>query len=127
MTKELQIRELTNCINYFWPVAARVQVLKELREEIKTSSEHFEILKRACDTYGLNHQSMIACEEMSELIKELSKAYRGADNYDHISEEIADVEIMLEQLKIFYNCSDDVDSWKDYKLTRLEERMNDEH
>ena len=43
---------------------------------------------------------MMAFEEMSELQKEMCKRFRGEKNDDHIAEEIADVEIMLDQLNL---------------------------
>ena len=62
-----------------------------------------------CDTYaeavrayGKQSQLVMAMEEMSELTKELSKNLRGADNAKALAEEIADVEIMLEQLKVIF-------------------------
>lgn len=39
-------------------------------------------------------------EEMAELQKEICKAWRGKDNEVEIAEEVADVEIMLEQIKL---------------------------
>jgi len=83
-------------------------------------------IKRAVKHYGIDSQRMMAIEEMSELIKELSKNKRGQDNIDAIAEEIADVEIMTEQLKIIYNCHLKVDYYKECKLKRLEERMDED-
>ena len=54
-------------------------------------------LKKIADHYGLASQLNILQEELSELIQAVSK-YRRGDHY-HILEEIADVEIMLEQVK----------------------------
>lgn len=62
-------------------------------------------------------------EEMSELQKELCKALRGSINQDNIAEEIADVEIMLEQMKLLFEVESQVDKFKEYKLERLEERL----
>lgn len=59
-----------------------------------------DIMERAIDTYGKEKQLLKAVEEMSELQKELCKAVvRGCPAYalTSINEEIADVEIMLEQ------------------------------
>ena len=47
-------------------------------------------------------QTMVAIEEMSELTKELVKQMRGRDNKDAIAEEMADVEIMMCQLRLMY-------------------------
>jgi len=84
------------------------------------------ILKRAADTYGVNSQSVIYMEEAAELTKELSKKMRGFQNEDKIAEEIADVEIMLEQLKYLFGIENDVELNRQYKIYRLERRLNEE-
>ena len=56
------------------------------------------IYKDALDTWGENAQLDVAIEEMSELIKEIIKFKRGIGDNAHMSEEIADVTIMLEQI-----------------------------
>ena len=69
-------------------------------------------------------QTMVAIEEMSELTKELVKFMRGEHNTDAIAEEIADVEIMLCQMKIIYDIkNEDVEKLMVIKLERLKERM----
>lgn len=82
------------------------------------------ILELAIKKYGPEMQKTVAVEEMSELIKEICKDKRGNDNYLPISEEIADVEIMLEQLKLIYNVGPLVEVQKQNKLKRLQERLN---
>ena len=75
---------------------------------------------------GYKMQTMVAIEEMSELTKELVKFMRGEANTDAIAEEIADVEIMLHQLKIIYGIKDEViEKHKIIKLNRLKERMEE--
>lgn len=69
-------------------------------------------------------QKIVAIEEMSELQKELSKNLRGKDNRENIAEEVADVEIMLEQMKVLYDIEDDVAEWKKAKIERLAKRLN---
>ncbi len=63
----------------------------------------------------------MAMEEMSELIQALSKSIRGKENVDNIAEEIADVEIMLMQLKFIFKCGTAVNNWKTAKVGRLNE------
>ena len=65
-------------------------------------------------------------EEMAELQKELCKHARGADNREAIAEEIADVQIMLEQMMILHSCKDMVDKQMERKLQRLKERLEGE-
>lgn len=85
-----------------------------------------ETMRRAIRTYGEDAQKAVAIEEMAELQKEICKDLRHSSSYDHIAEEIADVEIMLEQLKIMYECQTDVQQWIYRKLQRLKERMDRE-
>lgn len=78
-----------------------------------------DIYTTAFKKFGKEHQLVLCMEEMAELTKELSKNIRGSKNVTNISEEMADVEIMLEQLRvIFGNCSE-VDTIKEEKLIRL--------
>lgn len=75
--------------------------------------------------YGKQSQLIMAMEEMSELTKELSKNIRGENNVSAISEEIADVEIMLEQLKVIYGNRAEVDRVRGEKLERLFIRLTE--
>lgn len=81
----------------------------------------------AVETYDRTSRLMLAIEEMSELSKELSKNYRGEDNISAISEEMADVEIMLEQLKLIFRNRSEVDAVKAEKLCRLSNNLMDRH
>lgn len=83
-------------------------------------------LIKAIETYGKDSQCKMAIEEMSELTKELCKNFRGRPNTDAIAEEIADVKIMLMQLELIFDCTDKVIEYQDYKLRRLEERLDNE-
>ena len=84
-----------------------------------------EVLIQAITTFGQQPQIIVAMEELSELTKELCKAQRGAQNRDHIAEEIADVEIMLEQLQLIYNVTPAVISWRANKIKRLAKSLAD--
>lgn len=83
-----------------------------------------EVLQRALDTYGSALQIMMVFEEMSELQKELCKYLRGKYSPTNIAEEIADVEIMLEQMKMLFRCADDVRDVRRRKVERLKERLD---
>ena len=85
-----------------------------------------EVLQRALDTYGSTIQIAMVFEEMSELQKELCKYLRGKYSPANIAEEIADVEIMLEQMKMLFCCTDDVRNERRRKVERLKGRL-DEH
>ena len=64
-------------------------------------------------------------EEMSELQKEICKLWRGKDNRDAIAEEVADVEIMLDQLKLMLDIPYEVEQHRQNKLQRLRERLEE--
>lgn len=85
----------------------------EERTVIKT------IYQDALDTWGENAQLDVAIEEMSELIKEIIKYKRGIGNKQHMSEEIADVMIMLEQIMQMFGLENDVTTQKSFKIMRL--------
>lgn len=85
-----------------------------------------EIYREAIEKYGANHQMMMAIEEMSELTKELCKNMRGRNNRENIAEEIADVSIMIEQMKILFDCETSVCFYQDEKLQRLQKRIENE-
>ena len=105
--------------------------------------EMTEICTEAVNHYGELTQIVKAVEEMSELTKELCKVYaESMEQYcehckidphlnagaiyrvEEIAEEIADVEIMLEQLKIICAIHGEVDNFRDQKLQRLQRRIN---
>ena len=58
--------------------------------------------------------------------KELCKLLRYESDGYHLMEEIADVEIILEQLKLIFKDHSDIDFWINQKLQRAKERYLDE-
>lgn len=84
------------------------------------------IYEQALAHYGGEMQTIVCVEEMSELTKELCKYLRGRDNAAAIAEEIADVEIVLAQMKLLHNCAGQVRAYRTRKLERLAQRMEQE-
>ncbi|WP_040191021.1 nucleoside triphosphate pyrophosphohydrolase family protein [Clostridium culturomicium] len=84
--------------------------------------ERIELYRKAIGNYGEAAQQIVAMEECSELIQAISKKLRGRET--NLEEEIADVEIMLEQLKLMSNESL-IEEIKESKLQRLEKRLNE--
>ena len=82
-----------------------------------------QILNAAIKTFGEKAQEDVAIEECSELIQAISHKHRGREH--NIAEEIADVEIMLEQLKIINNCTEEVAAIHKEKVERLFNRVFD--
>lgn len=69
-------------------------------------------------------QIIVAIEELSELQKELCKYLRDKYNEENLIEEIADVEIVLEQIKLYFNLDqNDIDKIKEQKIERTKERL----
>lgn len=82
-----------------------------------------ELYTKLLNLYG-DKQIIIAIEELSELQKELCKSLRNNYNYGNIVEEIADVEIMLEQMKIYFEINEDeIEEMKEIKTKRTKERL----
>ena len=77
------------------------------------------------DAHGTKVQEDIAIEELAELQKAILKhrRYRSEETEQDIIDEIADVEIMLEQLKIIYSCRNDVEKRIEYKIEREIKRI----
>jgi len=74
-------------------------------------------IKQLANHYGRQAQTLKCIEEMAELTQALLKN-------TNIAEEIADVEIMLEQIKYLYFIdNEEVGKIKDYKINRTLERI----
>lgn len=88
------------------------------------------VMDRAIEHYGVEKQLLVCIEELSELIKAITKAERYPNDdikKDDIAEEMADVYICLEYLAKIYSISDEKISHNFiYKLMRLNERMDSE-
>ena len=95
-------------------------------------------MQLAIDSYGRVNQVIKTVEELSELSQALCKSFIRLNytkekisleddlkSVDNIFEEIADVEIMLEQCKIMFQCDKEVNEWKQKKIERLERRINE--
>ncbi len=97
-------------------------------------------IERIAEEYGYDAQSRQCIEEMAELTQAINKFWRkqlgcgkvsldGAgfrnEEYQNLVEEIADVQIMLEQMKIFLDCDAIVREVMDNKLKRQIERITE--
>ena len=88
-----------------------------------------ELYEKAIKKWGVDAQINMAIEEMAELIQALVKQGRAVNGCTkgEVMEEIIDVEIMLEQLKlIFFPNKSDLDFYDFFrrqKLLRLEKLL----
>ena len=88
------------------------------------------VYKRAVDVWGTESQMNMMTEEIGELLQAISKfrrAYNKSEEtrqeaYNHICEEIADVENMINQFRYIFD-SKVIDMYKEEKLKRTLEKI----
>ena len=88
-----------------------------MQDEVKRAA------RAAVNMWGAEAQVRKAVEELAELQVELLHYLCGRGDYQHIAEEIADVMIMLEQLRLIYQNENSVNLWLDIKSRKLIERI----
>lgn len=71
--------------------------------------------------YGIKKQKIKTSEEAAELIQAILKDVLGEPH--NVEEEIADLEIMLAQMRLIYN-QDTINGYIEAKLERLKRRIN---
>lgn len=83
------------------------------------------IVLQAIAEYGVDAQTDMMIEEMSELTKALCKYRRkeSDETRDNIIEEMADVQIMLDQMMEIYDKDGKFEKYRDVKLLRLAARL----
>ncbi len=79
------------------------------------------VIRSAIKVFGADAQEQMAIEECSELIQAICHHRRGRES--NIAEEIADVEIVLEQLKIIHGCYEETASIRNQKIERLYKKI----
>ena len=83
-----------------------------------------EICLSAFKTWGPETQKLIIFEEIAEFLKTYTKNVRtNNNNYEELIGEIADMEIVLQQLKIMYDADRDVEELVSEKLQKLEDKL----
>lgn len=72
-------------------------------------------------------QALCKVKEWEELYAQHKADIKDVDKLlDNVAEEIADVEIMIAQCKMIYECHNEVDEWKRKKIERLKERLKND-
>ncbi len=94
----------------------------ELSSQVRSASSETKIYEWTLRVFTPEHQIIVMIEEMAELTKELVKTLRDKKNISHLLEEMADVEIVLEQMKLVFGPIDYFYA-KKKKLERLEKRL----
>jgi NTP pyrophosphatase (non-canonical NTP hydrolase) len=83
-----------------------------------------EIYRLALDKYGVESQLNQLQEECAELIVAVNKHRRTPfDDLKEITDECADVLIMIDQIIEIYNIQQNVKDRIEFKLNRLKERL----
>lgn len=93
---------------------------------MKTENET-QIMQLAIDTWGKRAQFEMAQEEATELALAVRKFIRvdTEQNYKNLASEIADVEIMIKQIKFMLpNIEKVIEEQKVFKITRLKDRLD---
>jgi len=86
--------------------------------------------KRAVDVWGVESQMNMMTEEIGELLQAISKFRRSSNKseevkqeaYNHLCEEIADVENMINQFRYIFDAKI-IDKYKEEKLERTLEKI----
>jgi len=87
------------------------------------------VFQECVDLWGEVSQILMAVEELNELSVELLHALRANKPFDidRITEEIADVDLMIDQLKFIFSISDeDLHKAREKKIQRLKEIIESE-
>lgn len=96
-----------------------------LKQSAGRDAQH-DVFKDAIEEFGEAAQVTMVFEEMAELQKELCKWMRNGNSVElthNIAEEIADVEIMLDQMKLIFGCALLSLSYRREKVARLAGRI----
>lgn len=79
--------------------------------------------EKAVEKWGVDAQLVILIEECSELTKEATKMLRGHGRRENMIEELADVTVMCEQLRIILGLTEeDLENIAEAKMIRTMER-----
>ena len=91
-------------------------------KEENMKPENTRTIHRVISVFGAQNQKMQALEELMELQSAwFENVHRETDNRTNIVEEVADVEIMLAQIKEIFDIKPkEIEDIQDYKLRRLD-------
>ena len=85
-------------------------------------------LVKALEKFGSISELIITVEELSELQKEVTKQLRNEGKMENLVEEMADVYIVMEYLKLIFAINDeDIKTEIAFKIDRLISRLGEEN
>ena len=90
------------------------------------TKDQIAVFNECIEKYGAEAQIDMAIEEMSELTKALLKKRRGKGSVIDITDEMADVRIMLKQLEMIFDNKAEVEERAEYKVSRQKQRLKKE-
>lgn len=94
---------------------------------MKLKQSQLNNIKRICLHYGASAQKVKAREELFELEIAIFNENLELDSREHVIEEMSDVYVMLEQLKLIYKVTDEeLMDIIDFKIRRQLERIKNE-
>ncbi len=101
------------------------ELVKMIDEGKLIYNEFKEDIEKIVDFYGGDKQLRQLQEECAELIVAINKRlrYGSTKAFVNLIEELADVEIMVEQIKYYYRIKDNVNDVKYGKINRQFDRM----
>ena len=86
------------------------------------TKEEYEVYYQALNKWGVESQIKMLFEEMAELQNAICKYSRKRNNMYDVATEIADVQIMADQMSILFG-KELVNSEKERKFERLKKRL----
>ena len=87
--------------------------------------ETIELYRAVLETFGNERQIRKLFEEIGEFEDAFCKCIDGRDKVSHVAEEMADVHNMLDQMAVMLDCEAEVERQKQYKLRRLEQKIEE--
>lgn len=88
-----------------------------------------DVLAKAIKKYGVEKQLLVCMEEPAELIQAISKVGRYPEDSTRMQdliEEMADVTICLEYMKLIYNIrQEEIDGWINRKVKRISKKIKE--
>ena len=96
---------------------------------MKMKKTNKDALEKAIKKYGVEKQLLVCMEEPAELIQAISKVERYPEDSTRMQdliEEMADVTICLEYLKLIYNIrQEEIDGWINRKVKRISKKIKE--
>lgn len=85
------------------------------------TKKEYELFINVIKALGYKNQLAVSIEELLELGKELTKGLRDKPNKMKVTEELADVLICIDEIKIMYGIRDEeIKIFRNFKIKRLD-------